>query len=134
MPLAGDLDPRNLAEAGWGVIFGQDIASEVREAIAPLLRRRKEQAGRYYHEFIYTPGLAKHDFLASHKAPPGPADPSRVPYHLLIVGSPEDVPFRFQIELDIQYSVGRLFFDTVQEYANYAHSVVMVESEGMRLP
>ncbi len=126
-----EIDPCNLGEAGWGVIFPEGRQDELREALAPLLALRKNQAstvseGRY-RELIHRRGEFKNRFLARHRVGPGPADPDVLPYYLLIAGNPEEISFRFQYQLDIQYAVGRLTFETLEEFARYAESVVASE-------
>jgi hypothetical protein len=126
---AHDVDPRDLASAGWGVVFAPDVGPEERAALKPLLEHRRNQAGPFFKQYEYDSGMTKQDFLARQNAPPGPADPRHVPYYLLLVGDPRTIPFRFQYELDVQYGVGRICFERAEEYANYARSVVQAETE-----
>ncbi len=121
------VDVRNLAEAGWGVIFPQGGDPTRREALRPLLELRRTEALGLFSEFTHLPGESALKFLARHGAGVGPVDPDRLPYYLLLVGSPEEISFNFQYALDVQYAVGRLHFDTPEEYACYALSVVEAE-------
>lgn len=135
--LKAGLDATDLAQAGWGVIFAHGEEPAVREALQPLLDHRKAKASSIaehrYREFwgpsAYRPGENKVKFMRRQKAPTsGSVDPDKMPYYLLIVGSPEQIPPEFQSQLGLQYAVGRLHFDTPEEYANYARSVIASES------
>ncbi len=127
----------DLAQAGWGVIFPASLPDKqvaaAKDALKPLLDLRCEQAGRFYFEFSgpergYRAGESKNDFLKRFGRGPGAANPeSGVPFYLLLVGSPEEIPFVFQYQLDLQYGVGRIYFDQLEDYAMYAQSVVSAE-------
>lgn len=125
------IDPKALVQSGWGVIFTENADPAVRAALAPLLAHRREQAAakheQRYRELTYQPGDSEWDFLDRHEADFGPADPEKLPYYLLLVGGPEQIPFDFQYQLDVEYAVGRLALATVEEYAAYAEAVVEAE-------
>jgi hypothetical protein len=134
-------DPNDLAKSGWGVIFPANVDPCIRQALKELLDWRQEQAGaqfaHYYREFSrtdgYQPGDTKLGWLARQNMGPGPADPNHVPYYLLLVGDPQTIPYRFQTQLDVQYAVGRIDFDKIEDYARYAHSVVEAEKRQIAL-
>jgi hypothetical protein len=135
-------DYKSLASAGWGVIFPHNIDPAIVKALRPLLDWRKSQAGERYREYTgpegyrYKPGEmyeTKDEWLTRHGAGPGPVDPQVVPYYLLLAGDPEQIPFRFQTQLDVQYAVGRIHFDKVEDYWNYANSVVSAEKQELSL-
>ena len=144
------VDPKDVAAAGWGVIFPtyptsdpdkQKRVEAIREALQPLLKLRQETAASdrlakwaQGDDKGFRVGVdTKNGYLARYGAGPGPADPDKVPYYLLIAGSPNDIPYRFQSQLDVQYAVGRIHFDTPQEYADYAASVVAIEKGSKKL-
>lgn len=135
------LDARRLEEAGWGIVFPVDADPAVVEALRPLMAHRQEQAGDLFK--IYADNRqgavrpmsvdSKAKWLARQGAENyGPVDPAKVPYYLLLVGSPEQIDYRFQYLLDVQYAVGRIHFDTPEEYARYAEAVVAAETQPVR--
>jgi hypothetical protein len=138
-PHLGSLeDPRDLAANGWGVIFARDADPAVREALQPLIDHRRATAGdrcrAYQGDGGYRPGEKKDEFLKRYGMGPTIADPEKIPYYLLLVGSPEEIPWAFQHQLDLQYAVGRLDLDSVEAYASYARTVVEMETSGASRP
>ncbi len=134
----GRIDPLDLAQAGWGVVFAQNADPRVRAALRPLLAHRRAQAGKLFREFSgadgYREGDTKFDFQGRAEVAPGPVDPRRVPYYLLLVGSGDEIPFSFQCQLGLQYAVGRVAFDTPEQYGRYAQAVLDVESGRVQRP
>lgn len=131
---AQDVDPTSLASAGWGVIFAPGITSGIETALEPLLLRRRHQAGVHFKKYIYAaePSGEKESIFTPRLHEPGPADPKKMPYYLLIVGSPEEIPFRFQYALSVTYAVGRIYFDNEEGYGAYAQNVVQAEEAAER--
>lgn len=137
------VDPNDLASAGWGVIFPADLpeksAQALKEALKPLLDHRRAQATKHnevlYREVTgasgYLNGEGKNAFLKRFGRGPGPAVPEKFPYYTLIVGSPDTIPFTFQYQMDVQYATGRLYFERLEDYYNYAVSVVRAETGGL---
>jgi len=135
-------DRTSLADVGWGVLFAyedKDRIQDLKRALAPLLERRKAQAGSRYYELdasrAYRAGESKTQFLKRFNLGPGTVDPAKLPYYLLIVGDPRQISFRFQYLLDVQFAVGRIHFDAesdqeaLDKYARYAKSVVEAEEK-----
>lgn len=134
---APGIDPNRLDETGWGVIFPAprgkgDASFEIRAALQPLLDLRRKEAGRLYREFVDGDGYRSEDtkdsFLARQGVGPGPAQPERVPYYLLLAGGPDEIPFEFERGLSLNYAVGRIAFGSLDDYAAYARSVATTET------
>ena len=132
-------DARDLAQAGWGVLFTQKDDKEVekiREALKPLLDLRCEQASRLaknrYREYRgkkgYRAGDSKRAFLGRFGVTAGEVNPDDMPYYLLIVGDPRDIPYEVQCLLDVERAIGRLWFDSIEDYDRYARRVVAAEN------
>ncbi len=134
---------KGLPNEGWGVILPaalppNDLHARL-DALGELLDLRLAAAGGRFKIFCaqsgYRPGESKRDWLTRLLAnPDGTPNPDAVPVYLLIAASPEEIPYSFQYQLDVQYRTGRLYFQELDGWAIYAHSVVEVEKGGFRLP
>jgi len=127
--LALGVDENALAQTGWGIIFHSREDPAVRQAFAPLIKHRLAQVGSpaKVKELNYQDGEEYLDWLDRQGGAPGAIDPAKVPFYLLIVGSPERIPFQFGFHLDMEYAVGRLHFEHVKEYEQYVASLIAYE-------
>jgi hypothetical protein len=123
-----DIHPENVAEAGWTIVFHSDEADAVKDALAPLIEHRRRRAGDHQVKVLdYLPGERWPEWLRRHGTAPGNVDPRKVPYYVLLVGSPSRIPFAFQYLLDVEYAVGRLHFDDADGYGRYVTALVDYE-------
>ncbi len=129
-----DVDPLDLAQAGWGIVFATDEDAQVKTALDPLIARRTGQVDDPARLKLleYKTGESRQRWLARHGVAAGSIDPTRVPFYLLVIGCPAKIPFGFCRELAVEYAVGLLSFDTPAEYAAYAASVVAIEAKEIR--
>jgi len=135
-PLVDWADPDDLRQTGWGLIVHENEDPAVLEALEPLLKHRASQVHQVRH-LVFTEQDRRQGeeaidaFFDRYGVPPGDVEPGgeALPYYLLIVGSPQRIPFSFQAELDITHASGRLCFDQVEDYARYARNLVSQERE-----
>jgi hypothetical protein len=128
-----DVDPQDIAQAGWGIVFHADESEAVKAALEPLIERRRTQSGdgRCLKVLEYKSGETRQRWLARHGVAAGNIDPGRVPFYLIVVGGPAKIPFSFCRELAVEYAIGLLAFDAAADYAAYAKSVVAVETRAV---
>jgi hypothetical protein len=128
--LPADVKAEELSEAGWAIVFTPDASNELREALEPL---RKHRAGQVPPDrckvLAYKAGQTREQWLNAYGASAAQVEPTQVPYYLLLVGGPEAIPFEVQYELDLDYAVGRLAFERVEDYRGYAEAVVAYETD-----
>ena len=126
-----DIDPRDVGEAGWAIIFHCDEAAEVKEALVPLIKYRRSMAADQSRVKVleYRSGETRRTWLARHGVAAGSVLPAKVPYYLLFVGNPEAIPFAFRHQVGVEYVTGSLHFDTAAEYSAYASGVLSSEAQ-----
>jgi hypothetical protein len=123
------INPENVSEAGWAVVFSSDESDAVKDALTPLIDHRRAGGGQV-KVLDYQPGEEWSEWLRRHRTAPGNIDPDKVPYYVLLVGSPARIPFAFQYLLDVEYAVGRLHFDDTDGYRQYIAGLIDYEEAG----
>jgi len=132
-------DPDALDGVGWAILYGSAVSDGIKKKLKPLIDHRRGQVGNdaLFKIFDGPDAYASGDTVVSWLAKNGKnvanarVDPNAgVPYYVLIVASPEDVPFDFQFGLDLHWAVGRVWFDNEEDFGRYAESVVAYETAG----
>lgn len=126
--LGFDANLEDLSEARWGVVFAEDEDDSVKQAVESLIQHRADQLGFQPPVLEYTPDITYVDFLAKNDVAAGIGEVEKVPYYLLIIGSPDKIPFRFQYELGSEYAVGRLDFLDAGGYRTYIEQLIDYET------
>jgi hypothetical protein len=116
-----------LEDAGWGIVFPAGTPDPIRKALAPLIEFRGKRAGKRLKVLDYN-GEQLRDWYKKQGISPGTLNPGKVPFYLLLVGPPDQIPFEFQYLLGIEYAVGRLAFDDAAGYESYVRSTIAYES------
>jgi hypothetical protein len=123
-----NVHPEIVAEAGWAIVFASDEAVAVQKALEPLIEHRRRRVGGEKVKVLeHFPGEEWRDWLDRHKVGPANIDPRKIPYYVLLIGSPRRIPFSFQYLLDVEYAVGRLDFDDADGYRRYVTALIDYE-------
>lgn len=138
-------DLNDLSQTGWAVVFASDADPAIKQQLQPLLDLRKRQVEKdlppgqpsrfriFEGADPYTggvlPGQEANDWARMRGVNfTSPVNPDKVPYYLLIVGSPARISFDFHSTFKLQWLVGRLYFDDIADYGRYAAAVVAYET------
>jgi hypothetical protein len=120
-----------LEDAGWGIIFPADTPDPIRKALAPLIEFRGKRAGKRLKVLDHNKGEQLREWYVRQGISPGNLNPGKVPFYLLLIGPPDQIPFEFQYLLGIEYAVGRLAFDDAAGYESYVASTIAYESSAV---
>lgn len=138
-------DLNDLSQTGWAVIFASDADPAIKQQLQPLLDLRQQQVEKdlppgqasrfriFEGPDPYTGGVLPNQEASDWARLRGvnfssPVNPDKVPYYLLIVGSPARISFDFHSTFKLQWLVGRLYFDDLADYGRYAAAVVAFET------
>ncbi len=134
-----DIDPADLTRSGWGLVLSATMnptaRANVLSALKPLtdLRRQQVNNDRLFRIFdgpdAVQQGESARQWLNRQGSDLNLVVPLQgVPYYLMLVGSPDDLSFEFQYDLDTFFAVGRLSFDEPDDYGRYAANIVKYET------
>jgi hypothetical protein len=104
----------DVSAVGWGVVYSPHTPQAVKDEIQKLIDHRG-QDGRQPRIYTYD-GQSADAFRLAQGQDFGVVDPDVMPYYLMLVGPPTEIPFDFQYDLDAEHAVGRIHFTDAQGY------------------
>lgn len=119
----------DIGSARWGVVYHPDTPELVLQKLQPLVDKRCGLMIEYQPEVDGDDALK---FRGRFDQGPGLVNPRKLPYYLLIVASPEQISYTFQYSLDAEHAVGRLYFETADEYESYVKRLLAYEDQPVR--
>ncbi len=122
-------DPGDPRQAGWTYLVNRSdpYGHEIKENLAPLAAQRgmanpaepllfnhesQEDWFDWLHENYYSLSL----------------EGKKTPQYILIVGGPDQIPFRFQSILSTVANVGRVHFEDLDDLTTYVHKLIRIEN------
>src|SRR5271154_4312054 len=134
-------DPDDLTQTGWCILFASDADPAIKAQLQPLIDLRRKQVNDDHlfqifegNESGVRPNQTADDWVEYRGVSlTAKVDPTAgVPYYVLLVGHPDRISFDFQNLLKMQWAVGRLAFDDIEDYGRYAQAVVAYEAPAFR--
>jgi hypothetical protein len=129
-------DPDDLSQTGWCILFASDADPAIKAQLQPLIDLRHKQVNDDHLFQVFEgndsgvrPNQTADDWAEYRGVSlTAKVDPTAgVPYYVLLVGHPSRISFEFQNLLKMQWAVGRLAFDDIEDYGRYARAVVQYE-------
>ena len=129
-------NPDDLTQAGWCIVFASDADPAIKAQLQPLIDLRRKQVNDDHLFQVFAgnesgvgPGQTAEDWAELRGVSlTARVDPTAgVPYYVLLIGHPDRISFEFQNLLKMQWAVGRLAFDDMEDYGRYARAVVQYE-------
>ena len=127
--LPDGVDATSVSQAGWAVVFPSTVSEEIKGTVEKLVEHRRRQILPGRCKILVYAGENVESWLRRYGVGAGSIEPTQIPYYLLLIGSPEEIPFEFQYQLAAEYAVGRLAFETADEYRQYITSIIGYETE-----
>lgn len=116
-------------QAGWSILVAKQDPrhNEIIEALKPLAHHRGMEDPAAPLVFGGEPEDSWGDWLQDNYFA-RELEGKKVPQYVLLAGGPDVLPFRLQSLMDVVANVGRLDFESVDQFSQYAQKLVRLET------